>query len=216
MAEPDPVIVPGPCPPEGCPPPTEIDCIEVNKVYDFCFQTETRENICFAIPSSCGTVPTGSTATATVTSVSCTTQSIAPITGSGGFANVTLLITVTESITITAPDGTTLCTFTGQFFFFKTVTLCAPTGVTIDCTAPATSVGPCVIIAGEVCCTVNICLLIESTALVKILVPTYGFCVPAPCVVSPSPPFACPPSPLFPPQCAVVPPTTTPTTMSGM
>jgi hypothetical protein len=61
-----------------------------------------------------------------------------------------------------------------------------------------------VIIGGQVCCPVNLCLLIQSTALVKLLVPTYGFCVPAPCVVSPSPPFPCPPSPLYPPQCPVV------------
>jgi len=209
MADTD-VVTPGPCPEEGCPPPTEIDCIEVTKVYDFCFQTDTRENICFAIPSSCGHVPPGSTAAGSVTSVSCTTQSITPIANSGGFANVTLLVTVMESITLTAPDGATICTFTGQFFYLKTVTLCAPSGVSITCTAPATAVGPCVIIAGDVCCTVNICLLIESNALVKLLVPTYGFCLPAPCVVSPSPPFSCPPSPLFPPQCVVPPPTTTP------
>jgi hypothetical protein len=197
-------IVPGPCPSTGCPPPTEIVCIEVTKVYDFCFQSESRENICFPIPASCGTVPPGTTATGTVTSVTCSTQSISPIPSQPGFANVTLLITVTESLTLTAPDGTTLCTFSGQFFFLKTVTLCAPTGVSVTCSAPASAVGPCVIIGSEVCCTVNICLLIQSAALVKLLVPSYGFCVPAPCVVAPSPPFPCPPSPLFPPQCAPV------------
>ena len=200
MADP---IAPGPCAEEGCPAPTEIDCISVTKVYDFCFLTETRDTLCFAIPASCGNVPTGSTATGSVTSVTCSTQSITPITGSGGFANVTLLVTVVESFTITNPAGTKLCTFTGEFFFFKTVTLCAPTGVSITCEAPATSVGPCTIINGEVCCVVNICLLIESVAQVKILVPTYGFCVPAPCVVAAAPPFSCPPSPLFPPQCPV-------------
>lgn len=206
----DPVI-PGPCPESGCPAPTEIDCIQVTKVYDFCFQTETREGLCFDIPSSCGTVPPGSTATGSVTSVTCTTQSVMPIPGSGGFANVTLLVTVIESFTITSPSGTKICTFSGEFSFFKTITLCAPKGVTITCEAPATSVGPCVIMNGEVCCVVNICLLIEAVALVKILVPTFGFCVPAPCVVAPSPPFACPPSPLFPPQCPGSFPTTTPT-----
>ena len=197
-------VTPGPCGSGGCPAPTEIDCIEVTKVYDFCFQTESRENSCFPVPASCGTVPTGSSATGSVSQVECTTQSITPIANSGGFANVTLLVTVTVGLTITAPDGSTLCSFDGQFFFFATVTLCAPEGVSVGCSAPATSVGPCVIIGGQVCCPVNLCLLIQSTALVKLLVPTYGFCVPAPCVVSPSPPFACPPSPLYPPQCPVV------------
>lgn len=164
------VVAPGPCCDGGCPAPTEIDCIEVTKVYDFCFLTETRDNLCFAIPAACGHVPTGSTATGTVTSVTCTTQSVTPIANSGGFANVTLLITVVQSFTLTNPSGTTLCTFSGEFIFFKTVTLCAQSGVTITCEAPATSVGPCTIVAGEVCCIVNVCLLIESVALVKLLV----------------------------------------------
>jgi hypothetical protein len=194
-------VVPGPCPATGCPPPTEIVCIEVHKVYDFCFQTETRDNICFEIPDACGTVPPGSTASGTVTSVTCTATSIQPI-PPDGFANVTLLITVTLSNTITSPGGQTLCTFTGTFSFLKTVVLCAPQGVSISCEVPATAVGPCVIIGDDVCCTVSLCLLIESVAKVKLLVPSYGFCVPAPCVVAPFPPFPCPPQPLFPPQCA--------------
>ena len=206
MGEPD-TVVPGPCPPEGCPAPTEIDCIEVTKVYDFCFQTDT-ETEPFTIPSSCGTIHVGSTATATVTAVTCSAQTISPISGSGGFANVTMLITVTEAITLTSPSGTTLCTFTGEFWYIKTVTLCAPSGVTINCSAPSTSVTAMLAPnASEVITTTMICLLTEATALVKLLVPTYGFCVPAPCVVLPTPPFTCPPSPLFPPQCTVAPPT---------
>ena len=58
----------------------------------------------------------------------------------------------------------------------------------------------------QVCCEVDLCLLIQSKALVKLLVPAYGFCVPAPCVTLPKPPLVCPPENLFPPQC--VPPTT--------
>ncbi len=209
-------IVPGPCCPEiGCPPPSSIDCIQVNKLYDFCFQTITRDNICFDLPASCGEVPPGSTAVGTVTSVTCTTSSIVPILNSSGqptgFANVTLLVTVTESITVTGPDGTTLCTFSGQFSFFTSITICAPHGVSINCQAPATAVGPCVILNEDVCCNVSVCLLIESVALVNLLVPNYGFCVPAPCVVAPAAPFTCPPVPLYPPQCVTPPPTTTPT-----
>ncbi len=201
-------VVPGPCHPDcGCPPPTEIDCIEVTKVYDFCFQTDT-ETQPFSIPASCGTIPVGSTAAATVTSVACTAQTIAPISGSGGFANVTMLIAVTESITITSPSGTAVCTFTGEFWYMKTITLCAPAGTAVTCSAPNTSVTAIVVAsAGEVVTTTMICLLTEATALVKLLVPTYGFCVPAPCVVLPTPPLSCPPSPLFPPQCPVPTPT---------
>lgn len=204
-------VSPGPCGSGGCPAPTEIDCIEVTKVYDFCFQSESRDQCNFMIPENCGFIPPGTTAMGTITAVDCSTQAITPISDSGGFANVTLLVTVTVGITLTGPDGSTLCTFSGQFFFFETVTLCAPAGVNVTCTAPATAVGPCAIIGNQVCCPINLCLLIQSVALVKLLVPTYGFCVPAPCVVSPFPPFACPPSPLFPPQCPTSVPTATPT-----
>jgi hypothetical protein len=201
-------VVPGPYP-DGCPPPTAVDCIQVTKVYDFCFSTETRDNLCFPIPASCGTLPSGTTCTVSVTSVSCTTVSSTPV--ANGFANVTLLVTVDLSISLFAPSGATICTFTGTFSFFKTIVLCAPDGTTITCQAPSNAVGTCVIIGNDVCSIVTICLLIQSVATVNLLVPTFGFCTPAPCVVAPSPPFACPPSPLYPPQCVFPGPTPTPT-----
>jgi len=215
MSEPLSPVVPGPCPCEGCPPPSEIDCVEVTKVYDLCFQTDTRENVCLNIPAHCGRVPEGTTASGVVSTVGCSVQAIVPIANSGGFANVTLLVTVTLAITLTTASGHVLCTFTASFSFFKTVTLCAPSGVTVGCSSPASAVGPSVIVDCDVCSVVSICLLIQSSATVKILIPTYGFCLPAPCVVSPSPPFSCPPSPLFPSQCVVTPPTPTPCMPGG-
>jgi hypothetical protein len=198
-------IHPGPCPPEGCPPGTEIDCIEVNKVFDFCFNSNTQD-VNFPIPSSCGTVPAGSTAEASITSVDCKTHSVTPIANSGGFAHVTIIVTVTVSITITAPDGTTLCTFSGTYSFHETVTLCAPDGVTVTCNSPNGAILLSVIMPDEVRSTVAVCLLIQSMALVKIMVPTYGYCIPSECEVLPFPPFDCPPASLFPPQCVVPPP----------
>ncbi len=204
-------IVPGPCPATGCPAPVQIDCVEVTKVYDFCFLTESRDQMCFDIPTTCGPVPPGTTATGTVSSVTCTAQSITPILNASGaptgFANVTLFVTATITFTLTAPAGGTICSFSGMLNLFKTVVLCAPTGVNVTCEAPASTVGPAVIVAGEVCSPLLLCLLIESVATVKLLIPTYGFCTPAPCVVAPAPPFACPPSPLFPAQCAPAVPT---------
>ncbi|MBO8168847.1 MAG: hypothetical protein H0Z35_06635 [Thermoanaerobacteraceae bacterium] len=37
-------VEPGPCLPEGCPPPTEIVCIKTKKVYQECKQLETDED----------------------------------------------------------------------------------------------------------------------------------------------------------------------------
>jgi hypothetical protein len=198
-------IVPGPYP-ESCPPPTQIDCIEVTKVYDFCFLSQTKSPLLFAIPPTCGVVPSGTTGSATVSSVSCTTVSVVPI-GTTGFANVTILVTVDLNITLTAPDGSTVCTFPGSFNFFETVVLCAPSGTTITCESPSSLISGGTLVNNEVAFIANICVLIESVATVKLLVPTFGFCVPAPCVVAPAPPFACPPTPLYPPQCQFPPPT---------
>ncbi len=197
-------VVPGPCS-HGCPAPTEIDCIQVNKVYDFCFEADTNSNVCTPIPSHCCEIPLGATATGAVQSVSCSVVGSTPILNPQGtptgFADVTLMVTVVVDYTITSSTGTVLCTFSGSFSFMKTIVLCAPTGTSIDCNVPSSSVSPVAILNGQVCSTVTVCLLVSSVAMVNLLVPSYGFCTPAPCLVSPQPPFSCPPSPLYPEAC---------------
>jgi len=207
-------IVPGPCVDTGCPAPTEIDCIQVNKVYDFCFEADTNSNVCTGIPEECRELVTPtSTASGTVSRVSCTVVGSTPILDTlgnqTGFADVTLMVSVTVDYTLMASNGTILCTFCGSFSFMKTIVLCAPTGTTVDCAVPSTTVSPVAILNGQVCSTVTVCLLVSSVAMVNLLVPSYGFCTPAPCVVSPQPPFSCPPSPLYPTACTVAPTTTT-------
>lgn len=195
-------IIPGPCPSAGCPPPTEIVCIETTKVYDFCFQVERRDNVCFALPESCHPAA-GATISCAITSIDCHEISRAPLTTGGGFYNVTFLLTVTATINIFNPGATDpTCTFTASFSFTKTATLCTPDGTDTTCEVPSFACGPCVITpAHQVCCTFVLCVLLESVATVKLLVPAYGFCVPAECVeVSPEFP-ECPPTSLFPPQC---------------
>lgn len=193
----------------GCPPPTEIDCILTTKVYDFCFQTDTLSNLSFTIPSTCPSpLPIGAVVTGTVTGISCTTVSSTPIlnptTGAPtGFADVTVLITVTVTFVATSSTGVVLCTFDGTTSFMKTVVLCAPSGTSISCETPSSAVGPVAVVDGTLLVTVTVCVLLESLATVKLLVPSYGFCTPAPCVVAASPPVTCPPSPLYPPQCVV-------------
>lgn len=36
-------VTPGPCSSGGCPAPTEIDCVMVTKVYDFCFEQDVLQ-----------------------------------------------------------------------------------------------------------------------------------------------------------------------------
>ncbi|MBE3590116.1 MAG: hypothetical protein IMW98_04740 [Firmicutes bacterium] len=193
-------VIPGPCPPEGCPEPTEIVCIETVKVYDFCFQTDTRNNLSFPIPSSC--CHGAATADCFVRDIHCTEISRTPI--DGGLANVTIRVTVTLHFIVFNASGANICEFDATFVFTKTVTLCAPEGTVIDCRVAASACDS--FVAGpNVHVNITLCLLIESTAHVKLLVPSFGFCVPSECVTLPSPPVECPPDNLFPPQC--LPPT---------
>lgn len=204
-----PTIGPGPCPPQGCPPPTQIDCISVTKVYDSCFQTETFNQVCADVPPSCKKIAAtpGTTVSCSVVTSSATCTVVGLIsTGVDDFANATFAVSIPISVTLTSPTGLT-CSFTFPVNFLKTVTLCAPEGTDQVCTIASVSCGPCFIALTEtdedekeeaqVCCQVVVCLVLQSTALVQLLVPTYGFCTPAPCSVIGLPP--CPPP--FPPQC---------------
>ncbi|MGE5552922.1 MAG: hypothetical protein ACM3XZ_03235 [Betaproteobacteria bacterium] len=195
-------IFPGPCPPEGCPPPTEIVCIRVRKVYDFCFEQDAGITQCFPIPAGTS-VPVGSTATCVVHDVTCTAGTPVP-TGVDGISSVSVLVTAKVDITITRPDGTHFTLANQNFIHTKTVFVCGPVGTSADCEATV-ACGPCTVIPGaeqrdgQVCCGFVVCLLIETFADVKLLVPAFGFCTPAPCRTGGFPP--CPPTPLFPPQC---------------
>lgn len=176
----------------------EVVCIETFKVYDFCFQAERRENNCFDLGTV--TVPPGSTINCQICEVECEEIDRTPP-NEQGRSNVTFAITVRANVTITDPAGTVIFNKTRTFGFTKTVVLCAPEGTQTACTVVNFSCGPCVIVGDQVCCTFDLCIVIQVVAVVKLLVPSYGFCVPRVCEqVAPQPPIVCPP-PLFPPQC---------------
>lgn len=186
-------LFPGPCPPEGCPPPTEVDCIEVSKVYDYCFQQDLLENVCATISVECPAV-----SASCVVSATCIVGATTP--GSTtGFINASFGIVVSVTFTLFQSSGEIACTGVTTASLVKIVTLCGPPGTFQDCRVESVSCGPSVLFLGSVCTSVVLCLTFQSLAIVKILVPTYGFCVPAPCTTGGLPP--CPPGTLFPPQC---------------
>ena len=218
-------IIPGSYPTGSCPKPTEIVCIETEKVYDFCFQVERKENVCFSLPEYCHP-NSDDHVWCMIKKVECEEISREPLSTPGGFFNVTFLITVGVKFRICKRydlddadekddwdqhaesehvDSKHKCRFWRTFSFTKTVTLCAPEGTVSQCEIPTYSCGPCVLTpTRQVCCTFILCILIQTKALVKLLLPSYGFCVPAECVqVSPEFP-ECPPENLFPPQCLLV------------
>ncbi|HHU69066.1 MAG TPA: hypothetical protein GXZ31_02050 [Thermoanaerobacterales bacterium] len=195
-------IQPGPCPPEGCPPFNRIECIVVDKVYDSCFQMEerTRETeITMGDEWLTGPFAVG-------TPVSCALQAgktiecdvISKTAVGNGFFTISLLITI--PIALANPNDPTEIA-NRNFNFTKAVTLCAPDEVEIDCSESTLMQCTCVITGVdddtvEVTCDLQICVVVKSILTVQLLVPSYGFCVPAPCQVLPG---VCPPLP--PPQC---------------
>ncbi len=196
------VVGPGVCPPEGCPPPTRIECIVVDKVYDSCYQVESRSRDTTVTTGLTGEFPTG---TFTVGQpipcalggpITCNVISRTPTTGN--FATLTIVVSV--PVTLTNPNAATE-TADRIFTFTKIVTLCAPEGVTVDCGESTLLFCNCVVSAVgvgniTVTCDFQVCVVIKTILTVQLLVPSYGFCVPAPCVVAPG---VCPPAP--PAQC---------------
>jgi hypothetical protein len=218
-------ITPGKCPPSTptgggplvCPDFTEKDCIEVFKVYDQC---ATEELLGSSVPAStlCPgvVIPPGSTITCTVVpgSATCFFIGFGPF-NPPFFRPVFVQNQVQVSVTVINPAGVIICgptpiTLQGVV----EALLWAPTGVSVQCSI--LNVGPCTCQfttdpatgAQLISCRVKVCKEIQIKALVKLLVPSYGFCELGPCIPVPQPEFPCPsPSPLFPPQKCQDPPT---------
>jgi len=198
-------VMPGLCPPGGCPPFDRIECIVVEKVYDSCFQVDERTRDITVTTGVDGDWPTGPFAVGDPVvcsltegaGITCTEISRVP-TSEPGFFTVTLAISV--PVTLTNPNAATETVDT-IFTFTKNVTLCAPEGTSINCNESSLLLCSCMIsgVSDEtvtVTCDIQVCVVIKSTLVVQLLVPSYGFCVPAPCVTLPG---VCPPLP--PAQC---------------
>jgi hypothetical protein len=180
-------VQPGPCPPTGCPAPTEIDCIVVTKVYASCVQTVTTSGQ-FTVTDCTGPV----TCNVDLSSSTCTVGAITP-TGTDDINNVTYIVGLV--LDLTCANGVLA---TETLYTTVTVPLYNPAGTYASCTILSASCNCVLLPNGLVSCNVNACVLAQTTAVVQLLVPTYGFCSPEPCAVGPLLP--CPPSPLFPPQ----------------
>ncbi len=222
-------ITPGKCPQvDGvpqCPPFTEKDCIEVFKVFDQCAGEELLGR-CVRAADFC-TVPIPDDATISCTVVPNTARCF--FIGFGDFnppffRPVLVQNQVDIEVTITDAAGTVICgpfviTLEGIF----QAQMWAPPGTLVQCQVIA--VGDCTCdlatdpITGDqlICCRLKVCKEIQIKALVKLLVPSYGFCELDPCVPVPQPFFPCPPEqPLFPPQRCQEPPVVTLIDLAGV
>lgn len=193
-------VFPGPCT-DTCPEPTEIVCIKTNKVFDFVFQQEMRDE-CFDIPDECREATAVSCRIDTTRTTCEEVGTRTPVPNSNGLFTVTLLIRVFATVTVTSSTGRT-CPIEVVLPIVKSVNLCAPPGTAVECDVRAFCTCALTTVAERtrVCCAFQICLVISAVALVHLLVPSFGFCVPA-AAVSPER-VVCPPP--VPPQCPVVP-----------
>ncbi|NPV26432.1 MAG: hypothetical protein HPY81_03035 [Firmicutes bacterium] len=201
------LIKPGPCPPVvGCPPTTEIDCIEVLKVYDQCFREEISFGT-FDLPEDLPILrcdidfsPDASGLPAT----RCEIANIGPP-DANNFRSIIARQIVRINIVLIDNSVTParLVTVTRDVApFYTDAFLYSPNGTFAQCELVAAKC-ECERLPGtppQALCKIKVCKIIEIKALVKLLVPTYGFCQPAPCQPTPQVGFICPPYPLFPPQ----------------
>ncbi len=222
-------LQPGPCPVNTetglreCYPPTDIDCIVAEKVFDQCVKEDIIYRS-FAVPTGLGSPCAGVDLTS-VTRVACQVLSAecAVVDVSAPIEDNTRIVTVRQDVELQIElwddcKPFPICTFTQTIndFYNQALLYVPPPGVLFG---PAggpfvfceivnfTCFGiPETVPSGEpvnnVIITVKLCKIIEVTAFVKLLVPVYGYCIPRPCEEAPQQiEIECPPiGSLFPPQ----------------
>ncbi len=207
-------IKPGKCPPGGCPPFTEKDCIEVFKVYDQCVAEELLGGCVIAEDFCTAPIPPDATVTCEVVpgGTRCFFVGFGPF-NPPFYRPVRVQNTVQVNVTVTDAAGVVICpTFPVTLQGLTQVLMWAPNGTFVQCQVLA--VGDCEAevttdpATGKqlICCRVKVCKEIQVKALVKLLVPSYGFCELEPCTPLPQPEFPCPPENIYPPQRCQEPP----------
>jgi len=166
-------IVPGPCPPCGCPEPTEIVCIMVDKVYDACSQRECFEDVEFCFTNElcdeveCEVIKVESECTLTQE------QEDPPLVRADVCIEICVKVTCNEDTktrTLRVTKQVLLFGFEGMDCKVITVAECLGCDVMqIDNDT-------------TVMCDVGLFLEVKTTDFIQLLVPSYGFCpVPPEC-----------------------------------
>lgn len=189
------------------PPPKQIDCLLVEKIFDQCFQEDTIIRG-FTVPvGPCE--PCRNVDLTKVDRVECTIlTSECKIVDVGPPRNDNLrIITTKQELEMKidlfgwAPASRALCSFKAVINdHYKQVLLYVPPsgavfgpagGPFLFCEVLGTvcSCGLETLSPGEpitkIICTINVCKVIEASAFVKVLVPHLGVCLPKPCLAAP-------------------------------
>ncbi len=191
-------VIPSLSPDGTCPPATELDCLQVEKIYASCTQTLTAtEVICDRdLPPCC--IPKDQTSGSLACSLNLTasTCAVAAVVPSGTDAINNITYTIAAVVDVTCANGVTTVPVT--LYTTTTVPLYNPTGTTPECTIVSGTCSAVILPDGRLSVQVTLCLLLQTVAWVQLLIPSYGYCPSTPCQVAAA--AICPPSSLFPPQ----------------
>jgi hypothetical protein len=200
------MLIPGLCPEQGCPEPTKVEGILVDKVYDSCFQMENLppKQLCILAEQNKfapgALIPCSSKEAV----ISCVEIERRPL--NNGLFEIDILVKV-ENMMLHNPFNPSQTLPLDVTPFIKTLTMRCPEGTVVDCSE--STVNRCLCTVAEVLpdscecvdilnviCQIQLCMVVKCMAKVQLLIPSYGICQPAPCVTLPPP---CPSSP--PEQC---------------
>lgn len=191
---------------QGCPEPTKIEGILVDKVWDSCFQTENLPPtfVCIVAEPNMFVPGTVIPCNGEEAMISCMEIQRRPL--KDGLSEIDLLIKV-ENMLLHNPFEPSETLPLEVTPFIKTITLHCPEGTVIDCSE--SKVNRCLCAVAEVLpdpcecvdllqviCQIQLCLVVKCMAKVQLLIPSYGFGKSAPCITLQPP---CPPTP--PEQC---------------
>lgn len=203
-------VQPGRCPVRDgapvCPPATEIDCIEVMKVYDQCI----KEEVIFhqeEVPGDTALAPTDTIQCEVVfPGTTCDIFTFGPP-DEFNFRNIVVRQNVTIKIRVFDACGVEKRQYavtSAPITQFQDVFLYAPDGTEGQCSIVSALCEQCTIVTEGgmqyFFCKIRLCKEIVVKATVKLLLPNYGFCQPVVCSSAPQPGFPCPPPNLFPPK----------------
>jgi hypothetical protein len=156
----------------------DVICIETDKVFDFCFQEEHVERT-FTVP----------TVDHRMLNVECqidqagiTYREIGSRREADGRNRFLVCLVIEVPVTLSLVDAQNpdlvVQVIRERVVFLKQAVLCTPTGSNVACEVTGNCSGLFDRQLGQVSCEFDFCVLLKSTAKVRVLVQTLGICVP--------------------------------------
>lgn len=157
----------------------EVICIEAKQICDFCFQEEHLERT-FTGPTG------GMTADCEIDTMGIVCREVSRREVDSGKEKFLICLAIEVPVTIRVFNGAgnLVETLNERVIFLKQAVLCAPAGTMVDCQVT----GECCCFihptTGQVSCVFDFCVILQTAALVRVLVQTLGPCIPKECRAS--------------------------------